>query len=78
MKPLQVYMAEDEIERLERWARRRGWSKSEAVRAAVRALTREPDEDPLLSLSGMVQGVLPEDCSRHFDRCMHETYVAEE
>lgn len=77
MKPLQVYLAEPEMTRLEAWATSRGWSKSQAVRAAIRALTAEHDQDPLLSLSGMVQDVLPEDCSEQFDRCIRETYVAE-
>lgn len=77
MKPLQVYLAESEMSRLETWATSRGWSKSQAVRAAIRALTAEYDEDPLLSLSGMVQDVLPEDCSVHFNRYIRETYVAE-
>jgi|GEM_PF-1177302 len=78
MKPLQVYMDEDELKRLEIWSERRGWTKSQAVRVAVRALTRDPGEDPLLSLSGMVQDILPEDCSSHFDRYVQESYVAEE
>ncbi len=78
MKPLQVYLAEDESRRLDRWAKQRGWTKSQAVRAAIRALTSDRDEDPLLSMSGMVQEVLPEDCAEHFDRYVQETYVAEE
>ena len=77
MKPLQVYLAEDEMTRLERWSKDRGWTKSQAVRAAVRALTRDDDEDPLLSLSGMVQDMLPADASGRFDRYLQETYVAE-
>ena len=77
MKPLQVYLAEAEMNRLESWATSRGWSKSQAVRAAIRALTADDEQDPLLSLSGMVQDILPEDCSEQFDRCMRETYVAE-
>ena len=71
-------MAEDELERLETWSERRGWTKSQAVRAAVRALTHDPGEDPLLSLSGMVQDILPADCGGSFDRYLQETYVAEE
>ncbi len=77
MKPLQVYLEEDDLERLNEWSRQRGWTKSQAVRAAIRALTREADEDPLLSISGMVQDVLPEGTSEQFDRYLQETYVAE-
>jgi len=78
MKPLQVYLAEDEMKRLDDWSRDRGWTKSQAIRAAVRALTAEPDEDPVLSLSGMVLDAIPADCSERFDRYLQETYVAEE
>jgi hypothetical protein len=75
MKPLQVYLENQELIRLESWARERGWTKSEAVRVAVRALTRAPSKDPLLDLSGMVRG-LPPDASAHFDRYLAETFVA--
>jgi len=75
-KPLQVYLEEDDLERLEAFARERGWTKSQAIRAAVRALTRQPSSDPLLELSGDIDG-LPPDLSREFDRYLNETYVAE-
>jgi hypothetical protein len=75
-KPLQVYMDEHELERLEIWARARGWTKSQAVRAAIRALTREREEDPLLTACGMIEG-LPADLSEHVDRYLEETFVAE-
>jgi Ribbon-helix-helix protein, copG family len=77
MKPLQVYVDDPELERLEAWTRDRGMTKSQAIRAAIRALTRVPGEDPLLSLSGMVQDRLPADCSAQFDRYLQETFVAE-
>lgn len=77
MKPLQVYVDDAELERLEVWARGRGMTKSQAIRAAIRALTHARDEDPLLSLSGMVHDRLPADCSAHFDRYLQETFVAE-
>ena len=60
-------MDEDELKRLDVWARKRGWTKSHAVRAAVHALVRSEEEDPLLASSGMIDG-LPEDCSDKFDR----------
>jgi hypothetical protein len=75
-KPLQVYLDDADLERLEKFARERGWTKSQAVRAAVRALTRAPATDPLLDLSGDIDG-LPPDLSREFDRYLNETFVAE-
>jgi len=75
-KPLQVYLDENDLERLDAWARERGWTKSQAIRAAVRALTRRPTEDPLLELSGDIDG-LPADLSTNFQRYLDETFVAE-
>ena len=75
-RPLQVYLDERDLERLDAWARERGWTKSQAIRAAVRALTRRPAEDPLLDLSGDIDG-LPPDLSQGFDRYLDETFVAE-
>ncbi|MET0852394.1 MAG: ribbon-helix-helix protein, CopG family [Candidatus Rokuibacteriota bacterium] len=75
-RPLQVYLDEQDLTRLEAWARGRGWTKSQAIRAAVRALTRRPGEDPLLDLSGDIDG-LPPDLSESFERYLEETFVAE-
>jgi len=75
-RPLQVYLDDQDLERLEAWARGRGWTKSQAVRVAVRALTRPPADDPLLELSGDIDG-LPDDLSESFDRYLNETFVAE-
>jgi len=75
-RPLQVYLDERDLEQLEAWARGRGWTKSQAVRVAVRALTRRPADDPLLELSGDIDG-LPADLSENFDRRLNETFVAE-
>lgn len=75
-RPLQIYLEEEELERLETWATARGWTKSQAVRTAIRALTRSHTEDPLTALAGMIDG-LPEDLSESFDRYLNETYVAE-
>lgn len=74
--PLQVYVARSDLRDLERWAQQRGWSKSEAVRAAIRALTRSDERDPLLAGSGMIEG-LPADASRAMDRYLDATFVAE-
>lgn len=79
-RPVQVYLDEQELERLDGWARARGWTKSQALRAAIRALVRsdgDPRESPLLALSGMVADGLPSDLSENFDRYLSETYVAE-
>jgi len=75
-RPLQVYLDERDLEQLDAWARGRGWTKSQAIRAAVRALTRRPADDPLLDLSGDIDG-LPADLSEHFGRYLDETFVAE-
>lgn len=75
-RPLQVYLDERDLARLEAWARERGWTKSQAIRVAVRAITRKPAADPLLELSGDVDG-LPPDLSANLDRYLNETYVAQ-
>src|SRR5215475_551964 len=75
-RPLQVYLDERDLERLEAWTRERCWTKSQAIRAAVRALTRRPSNDPLLELSGDIDG-LPAGLSASFDRYLNETFVAE-
>ena len=75
-RPLQVYLDETEMSRLDAWARARGWTKSQAIRAAVRALTRPPADDPILDLVGIFDG-LPADLSANFDRYLNETFVAE-
>ena len=75
-RPLQVYLDERDLDRLDAWARSRGWTKSQAVRAAIRALTRPRAADPLLELSGDIDG-LPADLSANFHRHLAETYVAE-
>ncbi len=75
-RPLQVYLDGRDLTRLTAWARARGWTKSQAIRAAVRALTRPREEDPLLASSGMIDA-LPPDCSERFDRYFAETFVAD-
>ena len=71
--PLKVYFDEAELKRLTQWARERKWTKSQAIRAAVRALTRRSGEDPLLALSGDIDG-LPADLSENFRRYLDETF----
>jgi hypothetical protein len=75
-RPLQVFLDDADLVRLDEWARKRGWTKSQAVRIAVRALTRPRRSDPLLDASGTIDA-LPEDLSERFDRYLQETYVAE-
>jgi len=75
-RPLQVYLDDKDLERLEVWAREWGWTKSQAIRVAVRALTHKPVDDPLLGLSGDIDG-LPTDLSANFQRYLDETFVAE-
>lgn len=77
-KPLQVFLENRELERLERWSSARGWTKSQAVRAAIRALVRPRNEDPLLAASGMIaDDGLPPDVSERLDHYLDETFVAE-
>jgi Ribbon-helix-helix protein, copG family len=75
-RPIQIYLDDEDLASLERWARERGWTKSQAVRTAIRALTRKRDEDPLLAASGMIDG-LPPDSSARFDHYLAETFIAE-
>ena len=75
-RPIQVYLEDTDLARLESWARERGWTKSRAIRLAIRALTRPVADDPILELSGMFEGI-PADLSEHFDRYLNQTYVAE-
>ncbi len=63
MKPLRVLMTNDDLERLERWSKERGWTKSHAIRFAIRALV---GGEGIMSASGLVEG-LPADLSRRDD-----------
>jgi hypothetical protein len=73
--PLQVFLDDQDHQRLSAWATARGWTKSQAVRVAIRALTQSRAEDPLLAASGMIDA-LPRDLSVQIDRYLEETYVA--
>lgn len=75
-RPLQVYLEDTEMKQLDEWAQARGWTKSQAIRAAIRALTRAPADDSILDLIGIFDG-LPPDLSANFDRYVNETFVAE-
>jgi hypothetical protein len=56
-------------------AKSHGWTKSEAVRVAIRALTRPRASDPIVKLSGMVRG-LPASLASEVDRYLGETFDA--
>ncbi|MBP1597169.1 MAG: hypothetical protein H6Q05_2546 [Acidobacteria bacterium] len=75
-KPLQVYMDEQELESLDAWAREHGWTKSRAVRMAIRVLMRSGERDPLMRAAGMIEG-LPPDLSERVDEYLGETFIAE-
>ena len=75
-RPLQVYLDDDDLARLEAWSRNKGCTKSAVVRAAIRAFTRPSERDPLLAASGMIDG-LPADGAERFDQYLNQTYVAE-
>jgi hypothetical protein len=77
MKPLQVYVDEADLGRLTAWSKKHRMTKSQAIRAAIRAMTRPPEDDALLALSGSVEDRLPPDCSARFDDYLKETFVAE-
>ena len=76
-RALQVYLADPEFAALRAWSKERGWTLSQTVRVAVKALTRARDEpDPLLAASGMISG-LPPDFSANVDDYLALTFVAE-
>jgi hypothetical protein len=75
MKPIQVYLDAADLQCLESVSREHGWTKSEAVRIAVRGLARQPGADSLASIRGMVRG-LPLDLSARFDTYLEETFDA--
>lgn len=78
VRPLQVYLDDEDFDRLDSFAASRGWSKSQAVRLAIRALTKPAEEqDPLLGLSGMIDG-LPEDLAENLHRYADEVCVVGE
>lgn len=70
-KPLQVYLDDEDFDRLDAFAASRGWSKSQTVRVAIRALTKPEEEDPLLALSGIIDG-LPSDLAENMDRYLDD------
>ena len=66
---------ERDLKRLDVWAREHRSTRAQAIGAAVRALTCSPDWDPLLDLSGDING-LPRNLSQCFDDYLDQTFVA--
>ena len=75
-RPLQVFVDEADLARLAAWSRQRGVTKSQAVRAAIRALVQPAGEDALLALSGAIDG-LPPDLSERVDYHLEGTVGAQ-
>jgi hypothetical protein len=65
-------VAEDELVRLESWSQRRGWTKSQTIRFAIRAIT---SDGGIMGASGMIEG-LPEDLSENLHAYLAEAHVA--
>ena len=82
--PVQVYLVNDERERLERLAEQLDASKSDVVRRGLLALEREllsPTTHPALRLIGIADAGRPErepplDVAREHDRVLAETEEA--
>jgi len=72
---LQVYLDDGDYKALHAWAKARGWTLSQAVRVALRALTRPAEVDPLLEASGMIDA-LPYDLSQRVDSYLQQSFVA--
>jgi hypothetical protein len=75
-RPIQVYLSDLDRERLEAWARAHGWTKSQAIRHAIRIATRTPAQDPILDLIGIFDG-WPRDASTRVDHYLNEADRAE-
>lgn len=75
-RAMQVYLDDADYKALHAWAKARGWTLSQTVRAALRALTRPTETDPLLQASGMIEA-LPYDLSQRVDAYLRQTFVAE-
>ena len=73
---VQIYLDDADYEALTNWVGEKGWTLSQAVRVALRALTRPKSSDPLLAASGMIEG-LPADLSERVDQYLDLTFAAE-
>jgi hypothetical protein len=75
-RPIQVYLNELDLERLELWAKEHGLTKSQAVRQAIRLATKTPAQDPILDLIGVFDG-WPSDVSSRVDHYLNQADLAE-
>jgi hypothetical protein len=78
MKPLQVYLRQDQIEPLRAEATRRGVSLAELVRQGVDRLLEEApiEEDPLWKIIGIMDSGVGDLADNH-DRYLAEIYAQE-
>jgi hypothetical protein len=74
-RPIQVYLGDLDLERLDTFAKRHGWTKSHAVREAIRLAARNDGDDPLLDLVGLFDG--PRDLSTNHDHYLNEAFIAD-
>jgi hypothetical protein len=73
---VQVSLNSFERERLDVWAKAHGWTKSQAVRQAIRLATKRPTDDPILDLIGAFDG-FPADASTRVDHYLNQADLAE-
>jgi hypothetical protein len=57
MRAIEFYLDDRDARELEEWSRERGYTKSEAVGLAIRALTSRSGQDPGLDLTGHLDGL---------------------
>jgi hypothetical protein len=75
-RPIQVYLSDLDCDRLDAWAKEHGWTKSQAVREAIRLATKASVQDPILDLVGIFDG-WPRDASSRVDHYLNQADLAE-
>jgi intracellular sulfur oxidation DsrE/DsrF family protein len=78
MKPIQVYLRQDQIDPLRAEAKRRGISLAELVRQGVDRLLEEApvEEDPLWKIVGIMDSGVGDLAEKH-DKYLTEIYARE-
>ena len=78
MKPIQVYLRQDQIDPLRAEAKRRGISLAELVRQGVDRLLEEApvEEDPLWKIVGIMDSGVGDLAEKH-DKYLTEIYAQE-
>ena len=78
MKPIQVYLRQDQIDPLRAEAKRRGVSLAELVRQGVDRLLEEApvEEDPLWKIVGIMDSGVGDLAEKH-DKYLTEIYARE-